>query len=429
MDIIRLLPDAIVTKILSYLTLRDAVRTSVVCLRWRYLWTLYPIEFVDLDSNHSSWVGVPTDLPWFIKMMDQIMAHHPGSDIPMFKLYFSQYRPQSRKVYSWIHFALERRSNTLDLNFVNWGTIDVPGAYSIIGRPDVKPQLYESLKDLRLACMSVDKEFVERFVANLPNLEALSLANFDWVSYVTLRCPKLKQLSMKFCKYLDSIIISSSSLLSFEFYGEDVEVDFKGVSLDDLEVLLGYKCCLSIMEGSRTSIHPSLQKLFNLKNLSLDIRGVTGMLHFVFDCVAFPRLRQLKLIVRAQEMRSFIYCLSLMNAAPMLDTIVVELCWSKDVYKRCGIVPDDMHPHQFLRVVKLIGFLGRTSDMKLARCFMMKLTALQELIIVPYSRSLSTFISLPALGSDEELTIRARNEARKLERELPYGAQLVIMDS
>ncbi|KAG1346863.1 hypothetical protein COCNU_06G006920 [Cocos nucifera] len=86
-DLIGLLPDCILTQILSLLSLKESARTSVLSTCWRHLWTLVPLHLLDDDSLHferapcrSSHAprSLTDDEAWCARSITQILSSHPG---------------------------------------------------------------------------------------------------------------------------------------------------------------------------------------------------------------------------------------------------------------------------------------------------------------------------------------------------------------
>ena len=67
------LPDPILQHILSYLSTKEAVRTSILSKRWKYLWTSIP----KIDFNE----GAPDRRMMFMKFVERVLALHGPSNI------------------------------------------------------------------------------------------------------------------------------------------------------------------------------------------------------------------------------------------------------------------------------------------------------------------------------------------------------------
>ncbi|XP_075664534.1 F-box protein At4g22280-like [Castanea sativa] len=72
------LPDPIIQHILSYLSTEEAVRTSILSKRWKYLWTSIPkLDFDEVDLDRRM---------MFMKFVERVLALHDPSDIKKFSL-------------------------------------------------------------------------------------------------------------------------------------------------------------------------------------------------------------------------------------------------------------------------------------------------------------------------------------------------------
>ena len=58
-DRISNLPDSLLSHILSFLTIKECVATSILSSRWKLVWTLVPI--VEFDANEFEWISSSSD--------------------------------------------------------------------------------------------------------------------------------------------------------------------------------------------------------------------------------------------------------------------------------------------------------------------------------------------------------------------------------
>ena len=72
------LPDPILQHILSYLSTKNAIRTSILSKRWKYLWTSIPK--LDFDE------GALDRRLMFMKFVERVLALHDPSNIKNFSL-------------------------------------------------------------------------------------------------------------------------------------------------------------------------------------------------------------------------------------------------------------------------------------------------------------------------------------------------------
>ncbi|KAH7860962.1 hypothetical protein Vadar_019985 [Vaccinium darrowii] len=109
-DPLKSLPEPLLHHILSYLTMKDVIRTSILSKRWRYIWFYVPcLKFSPLKMSRSKEVA----------FINQSLLLHKGPAIQKFSLTFLQPDAEPHHIDSWIYFAKTRNINELNLDFRN----------------------------------------------------------------------------------------------------------------------------------------------------------------------------------------------------------------------------------------------------------------------------------------------------------------------
>ncbi|GMI77279.1 hypothetical protein HRI_001397200 [Hibiscus trionum] len=123
-DKITTLSDDIFSTILSPLTFKEAVATSILSRRWRYLWTSYPnlhIRFEDvvlkddIDDKFFRQSGKVHRVynNRCIQMVNQVLRGHKGREFQEFGIHY----PLLKSSASHIAFAIAIGVSKLELNF------------------------------------------------------------------------------------------------------------------------------------------------------------------------------------------------------------------------------------------------------------------------------------------------------------------------
>ncbi|XP_047314102.1 F-box/LRR-repeat protein At3g03360-like [Impatiens glandulifera] len=113
------LPDEILNTITCKLNIKDAVKTSILSKRWRYIW----INHADFKFNRLNILGLgyPLHKHWdtrFVKFVDHIMQQRlKGSNkINSFCLQFELGKCFSQSIYRWITCAVRKGVETIGLD-------------------------------------------------------------------------------------------------------------------------------------------------------------------------------------------------------------------------------------------------------------------------------------------------------------------------
>nr|XP_023902039.1 uncharacterized protein LOC112013892 [Quercus suber] len=269
----------------------------------------------------------------------------------------------------------------------------------------------DSLTNLCLSYVEVIGEVLNYILSNCPCIEALHVESS--ASLVNLKPSrpllKLKHLEILRCVFLKEIEISAVNLVSFKYFGLKIRLHLGDVpSLVDVSVEGLYasyfvqKCC------------PISSYLSQLQTIVLDV--------YVERFPKFPELRnlrQLTLIVSSYLASSLLCCTSMLKAPPFLHKFTLELIGLDNAL---GTIKEKKakYPHQCLKMLELIGFVGGTLDMELVLDVLINALSLEAIIIdtrIPFRKHISDL--------KKKLTAIAR--ARQLETTLLPGIKMVIV--
>ena len=87
------MPDELIVSILSFMTLKEAVRTSVLSHRWKQLWPFFTGS-LDFDDPDTFWAiadrkkKMKGERRKFVKRVNHVLKLHQGSNIDQFRVCF-----------------------------------------------------------------------------------------------------------------------------------------------------------------------------------------------------------------------------------------------------------------------------------------------------------------------------------------------------
>ncbi|XP_059657317.1 F-box/FBD/LRR-repeat protein At4g00160-like [Cornus florida] len=429
------LPDVILVSILSLLTMKEAGRTSLLSKRWRYTWTY--IAGLNFDSVHIKYglklgeKDVEVERPLYLSWVNQVLKSHNAPTIDEFRVQFDLDETCRLDIDNWVNFAMEKRVRRLELDLSEGVAgsreekkYNFPDPYSIKNHPHSLSLGFTScnfMTNLLLIDVNVNGQVLEYFLTNCPLLEQLFVKKSD--SLVNLKVPdlsiKLKRLEIIYCSNVESIEIFAMNLMSFRYHGPKISLPFKNVQLPIDLYIGGEYCEYLIYECLEISSY-----LSQLESLALQI--TTPLWEGTFEVAKFPvlnKLKRLELLLGIMDGEDLIVFTPLIEACPFLSEFVFQLRFVSFLKKtERGMFTS--RPHQYLKVVELIGFVGRKSDYELAMYLIKSAVNLEKITFDPRDPLL---IGTPWEFMETKEKRTARKRAKKLGTKLPAGATLVIL--
>ncbi|RDX83361.1 F-box/FBD/LRR-repeat protein, partial [Mucuna pruriens] len=441
-DYISKLPNDILCKILSSLTVKEAVKTSVLSSKWKHLYanpinlTFDEVNMLKRDHFASNVWHYQSEVLRFIFKYNRTLAFvsnvnqylsHVGQVQKIDKLNvcftFCHNGYNTTDLDQWIRLAIKGNVEEIDLCLMEEEHLSPPydvyvfpcdvvgneGGCAGAGASGFKSYL----KHLRLAhCVlaphkhyntgfstlttmelfKVDlksEEHIQFLLSSCNNLEWLGLSkcyNMENLRIEHPFCQKLKFLNVNFCQQLKALVLHSASLETLEYVGEKVEFSFDAPRLTTFysRVSDSTACHREVWPVCRLPYDlPQLETLIMECNCSMG-EVMTRRLH----TFTFPRLRHLEIIEVARFRQDPWWVAKILELCPILGRLELHLrsyfCIDEETRKSDG---HPRCPHNHLKEVVITGFRGHSSEIEIAILLLRNGIALEKMTIDPRSKS------------------------------------------
>ncbi|GMI63727.1 hypothetical protein like AT2G42730 [Hibiscus trionum] len=344
-DRISKLPDSILSRILSWLPIKDAVSTSILSTRWRYLF----VSMLNLDVDlHIFRRSPPHTIKSFTNFVDKMLFVHTQGRIELFQLnYINVSGIDASRVCGWICAALWRGVKDLDLGFARESNnIPVlPTALLFTEKTLVRLKLLipyvmtvpahvclPTLKTLVLGSVVFeDDESVKRLISSCPVLEHLSISYCDMgnIKCLNISNPSLKSLTLVFdynrIHLTFGIVIDLPCLVDFRYIGCAAE----SYSMGNMPSLVTADIDLSFERFPIPSEGVGFVKVFegigNVKSLHLtiDLEAVWFPTEKVPSCVV-DQLKEFEVIHFDDDSSLFKMVTYILKNATVLENLTVN---------------------------------------------------------------------------------------------------------
>ncbi|KAI3783520.1 hypothetical protein L1987_42604 [Smallanthus sonchifolius] len=361
----------------------------------------------------------------YINQVNGVISSYNNPRVQDFLIRFDLDYTYSDDIDEWIQFALDKKVEKLGLNLLDNGySIRDPAENYDFALPSPSAMVEQlvSLKKLSLMGVNLNEPTLNRILKNSPHLRTLYMYGSDLFPRIRAggQDIKLEHLKMVSCSGFESISLYGFDLVSFTYCGPEIEFHLTDLpklkELDIGEVSLGLENNMfSQISSCALSLQVLILDMWSPKK-GLDVNAI----------IKLPKVKKLMLVMGAEEDDSLLEFTSIAQACPRLETFSISLHWNSPMKMRKKVrhvAAPQLHQH--LKLLEIIGYYGRISDLELAVYAIDNAVALKIIIIDP---------SCHACG--EDLTIEdclkrhpaARSSAkRQLTPILPPGVDLVIL--
>lgn len=418
------LPECIISSILSLLTIKDAVDTTLISCQWRHRW-LYPIlTRPNLQFDIANIYGSRHDVGLlstgtdgchfklmkqfqsrdFVRRVNTFLQLYRGNKINSFKVAFFFDRESACIIDNWLRFAITKGVEVLDLYLFGCGTT-IDKAYVFpcqlfselnaltlthlsLGGCVLRPPPAEcyGFNQLRTLCLH-DVRVDETFVAHLSSsvcllLESLALMGCVVGSHLVVTgSSTLKDLKVIGCRRLKTLKISAVNLVNFDYSGNIlalsliktptlVRIHFVVHSIDKLSYALNQFASSPGLEILHLRFPPHMESpqtlptIKNLKQLNLDI--------FTYQ--------------QSTKDVDLVCVLNLLKATPLLEELIITVSQPKYLENQLDVRNLSGFTHDHLRKVKLQGFQCIPYELEFVMCILKCMTKLEMMVISRFGK-------------------------------------------
>lgn len=431
---IELLPDELLLLILSFLTVADVVRTSILSRRWRSLWR--SATCLDFDASYL----LPKHLldqsqKWYIAWVDEVIQARAAQPVKHLRICFKLEKRQRLHIDRWIDFAISNRVEHLHLEFSPYqGFVPCDRQYKLREKSWYKSpsglSSLQCLKSLTLNHVNVTKQFVEFILSNCPLLEDLWLhfagdcTNLDVSGVSPLRLKRLKidaakgsVLTNLCAPYLKSLYYQAG-----RFEPQRIDVPM----LTDLAIggMRGFQTMMEYFEHFYSYL-PQLEKLYLLVEQPEKFWSTRETPELV-------KLKYLKMRFFDDTNVIFYPIVRFINACPLLETFALQIF---DGYELPGPLSSPRHGRKqewrkadkkcsfkSLKVIELYGGDGKVIDQEVVKYLIRKAPNIQKLVISTGFSLAFSFLWPP----ERKFVRRAKSKAKKLCKRSPQEIKIIM---
>lgn len=295
-DRISNLPDSILLHILSFMSTKEAIRTSTLSTRWRDLWVFLPIIDMDDGLKPESAEDSMLEKPWernfmskysFVVLVSKALLYRDTLCLRKFCLGLNM--SVSLRVFKgWISAAIDHNVEVLDLNLRGKTEYVFPSSFFIskslctlaitMYHTLVVPSriCFSSLKKLYLSGVEFqDNESTELFFSGFPVLQQLALYCCDWenLTTVTFKIPTLESF------YFHAETTENDVLdCTIELYAENLKyLKYTGYFI--VELIL---CNISSLVYASISLYDAVELDYQMKTeFAADLLDAIGSVKFL----------------------------------------------------------------------------------------------------------------------------------------------------
>ncbi|KAL6651757.1 hypothetical protein ACP70R_010682 [Stipagrostis hirtigluma subsp. patula] len=436
---------------MSRLTLKEAVRMSILSRKWKRLWKCYPKLVFTRATMCSSDPMTGHQEPMrtrFIRGVNSVVRQLRSTNLDKFAVKFPLRKRHSHHINRWVKFSAASRTKHIVLDLC-------PGPKGSSHTDDMHSfplDIFNAsggsfVKYLRLGFVILNLPSGFCGFKNLKKLTIHEVVITGELQCLLPECPVLEWLSVTWCKLVGLSISQQLSRLLFlrVEYNNLQKLNIQAPDLatfeyadDIIPIVLGEslnisKATINLFSSSDCFDYVFCE-LFNtlshVQSLSVNFEIETEVQGFLESPSRLTYLRHLVLKIDVSglpETTAGILRLAyLLELAPVLEELVIHMYCCGSAFIIWELREDALPPcpHNHLKTVRMTGVYGFYGQLELALYILRNATCLERMIIDPVVRN-NSFV--PSLDSAQNDIVRGRRLARDNLLGKGFGKVLTIL--
>ncbi|GAU13592.1 hypothetical protein TSUD_346960 [Trifolium subterraneum] len=482
-DCISELPEEILSYILTMLSIKDSLKTSILSRRWCNVWSLRRDLYFDvlnvlgsekelLENGYlidvSRRLNLDMSRDEFAKRVNQFVKNFKGTKIDSFLVNFKLDCEQSSTVNQWISFAVTRRVGRIDLLLLG-----SPYAHGTTRHNYVK---LDFALFLETNVSTLNYLRLENCLVCNPNKNCLDFTPFKNLRYLSLEeskleetfiesllsnCPRLEELYLLFCEFKSSMPkIVSSSLCHLKVpgcyfvYNNIYRVDVNLILLDCLKLNsleLDFIELHSLEDGLDTLIFntPMLKTIEFSISLKQELNTFVALCATFFPELEIMHVTTFSMVTTSLKLTQPLKHLKQLNLtvyiySDILDNVEYDPLWILNILQVCPILqklsimfrdPElsekqkDIRDvkefcHDEVKVIELRGCVGNWYEIEFVMNILKYVHKLEQIVVSPYWRDVG---SLDWTSNPEWFQHGRERMIKKLRDEVIEREKLVLL--
>jgi len=408
------LPEDIVSRIIAGITLKEAVRMSIVCSKLRKSWIYHPnldfdISTVPASSRHNIMQG----LKRFIDTVNFVLREHSGLALNRLAVNFQLHKEHANDIDGWVSFAISSKARVVVLNFSPYlGQHE--NNYSFPCHL-FNNQNSSHLQVLRLDSVTLDPSREFCGFSNLTTLALVHVLILQDLQYFLLRCPLLECLTIRRCPELHNLhatqplqclkflCVQDCAIHRIDLHAPNLTLfEYRGGS----EVLFALNECLKLkaatvafcIEDNIGYVFTEIPKgLPHIETLRVEVIVKTQIHGFMKAPLRFMHLRNLIMDItfgyaKRLSKNAVLQLAYLLEAAPFLVNLHVDMCcaFCSERRPKKDVIAD--HPHHNLKDACITGFNGNGGQVALVKYILRNAMRLKRMAVDPRRKILGAMV-------------------------------------
>ncbi|CAN6170874.1 unnamed protein product [Urochloa humidicola] len=380
------LPDELLIKILSLMTIREAALTDCLSTRWRHLWKR--VKNVTLDKHnfgmqiianpniHENSDLLNSEAIEFVHKVNGVLHHHSATSSAE-KIFISLHykhgmgAPQQSEPYKFPlkEFADMRDYCRLRILFLSMCSLEMVPT-NLSG--------FSHLESLSLNCVSIVDEVFLNIASSCHALRELWLEKCNQLIHVRICNSQLLSMEVNDCKCLININIHAKRLKQFSYMGHKVDIEYECAPvLSELNVhfVKRNECPLDCI-----GTFPALQ------TLTVQFPSRLQESHVLHHNGRFTGLKEMVLCLMNSCKKSMISVVYLLKAAPLVETLTLEVYGNIRPLQPVNIMWPDDFTAEALHTVRIGGFSGEPELVDLLFFLLGRSLSLKTLLVYTQRR-------------------------------------------